>query len=106
MSDLEPISLNVVSNLEFPTTELNIGDSSSKSPSTGSFENLFKEMIGQTDKQVVGAESTIKELVAGSLEHPHQAMVKLEQAHLALQFTVQVRNKALEAYNEIMRMQI
>jgi len=40
------------------------------------------------------------------MENLHSVMIDLEKADIALQFTLQVRNRIMEAYNEIMRMQL
>lgn len=49
----------------------------------------------------------IKEkLVTGSVDDLHQVMITAEKANMALQLTVQIRNKVVEAYQEIMRMQV
>lgn len=45
-------------------------------------------------------------LASGQLEYLHQAMIAGEKASLAFDLTVQVRNKVLEAYQEIMRTQV
>jgi len=42
----------------------------------------------------------------GKEEDLHRAIIALEKANLALGLTVQVRNKVIEAYQEIMRMQM
>jgi flagellar hook-basal body complex protein FliE len=45
-------------------------------------------------------------LLTGQATSVHQVVLAAEKADLALQMTVQIRNKALDAYNEIMRMQL
>ena len=45
-------------------------------------------------------------LAAGELEDISQAVVASEKADIALQLTLQVRNKVVDAYQEIMRMQV
>ncbi|MDD2457502.1 MAG: flagellar hook-basal body complex protein FliE [Eubacteriales bacterium] len=45
-------------------------------------------------------------LLTGQATSVHQVVLAAEKADLALQLTVQIRNKALDAYNEIMRMQL
>ena len=71
-----------------------------------SFEKvLAKALDGVNDLQIQSAEMDAK-LASGQLEYVHQAMVTAEKANLALQFTVQVRNKVIEAYQEIMRSQV
>jgi len=52
------------------------------------------------------AESATRALAAGQDVPVHQVMISLEQARLDLQFTVQVRNRVLAAYHDIIGMQV
>jgi flagellar hook-basal body complex protein FliE len=71
-----------------------------------SFEKtLAKALEGVNDLQMQSADLDAK-LSTGKLEYVHQAMVMSEKATLALQLTLQVRNKVVEAYQEIMRSQM
>lgn len=45
-------------------------------------------------------------LVTGEIQDIHQVMIASEKANLAFQLTLQIRNKVVEAYQEIMRMQV
>jgi flagellar hook-basal body complex protein FliE len=47
-----------------------------------------------------------EDFAAGRTDNIHQVMIAAEKSDIALQFTMQIRNKILDAYNEIMRMQI
>ncbi|MFN0118783.1 MAG: flagellar hook-basal body complex protein FliE [Elusimicrobiota bacterium] len=71
-----------------------------------SFNHLFSEIIDQTNNNITDADKTVKDFVQGKIDNPHEVMIRLEEAHLALQFTVQMRNKVVEAYQELMRMQL
>ena len=51
------------------------------------------------------ADNLTSQVAAGNIGATQQAMVALEKASLALDFTVQVRNKVLDAYQELMRTQ-
>ena len=52
------------------------------------------------------ADDAIKELVAGRSKNIHETMLTIERADTSLKMAMQVRNKILEAYREIMRMQV
>jgi len=52
------------------------------------------------------ADTAIKELVAGRSKNIHETMLTIERADTSLKLMMQVRNKILEAYREIMRMQV
>jgi flagellar hook-basal body complex protein FliE len=46
------------------------------------------------------------QLVTGEVQDVHEVMIAAQKASLSLQMTVQVRNKVVEAYQEVMRMQL
>jgi flagellar hook-basal body complex protein FliE len=66
---------------------------------------LGRALGGVNDLQQQSAALSEK-LASGQLQYIHQANAMEEKATLALELTLQIRNKALEAYQEIMRMQI
>lgn len=70
------------------------------------FGDFIKEAINQVNSSQVQAEQMAKEYAVGNDVQLHQVIIATEKASLALQLTMQVRNKAIEAYQEIMRMQV
>lgn len=72
----------------------------------GSFSEMLAKSIGDTNDMLVGADQGAKEMAIGKTENLHEAMIGFEKAETALKLLVQVRNKALEAYNNILSMQV
>ena len=72
----------------------------------GSFSSFLQEAIGN----VVGTDYFDKlsgvQAVAGGDVDIHSAVIDAQKAEIALNLTIQIRNKLLESYQEIMRMQI
>lgn len=62
--------------------------------------------IASINDKVVGADAEVRRLALGEAGNLHEVMMRLENAKLSFELAVQVRNKLLEAYQEIMRMQI
>lgn len=62
--------------------------------------------IQTLDEQIKTSETLVQELASGQTDNLHQIMISLEKAKLSFELTLQVRNKLLEGYQEIMRMQI
>ena len=77
-------------------------------------ESGGKESFAQMlDRQVSGVNDLLSisdkkttEMAMGKTENLHDAMISIEKAESAFKFMVQLRNKAMEAYNEIIRMQV
>lgn len=57
------------------------------------------------DKQING-EHLLQDLASGKTDNIHHVMLSLEDAKLSLQLLIQVRNKLLEGYQDILRMQV
>ena len=70
------------------------------------FQDIFKQAMGSVDENLNSSEAATASLALGDGLELHQVMLAAEQASLSLQLTVQVRNKILEAYQEVMRMQV
>ena len=73
-------------------------------------EVSFKEMINQymddaNDLQIK-ADEDIQKVLAGEDIDPHKVMVAVEKANLSFELVMQIRNKMLEAYNEIIKMKM
>jgi flagellar hook-basal body complex protein FliE len=71
-----------------------------------SFGDILKTTIAQTAEQQQQADQAIQQLHAGDEKNLHEAMIAMEKADISLRYMVQVRNKAIDAYQEVMRMQV
>lgn len=73
---------------------------------TEKFGTFLQEAIDDLNKQQLGVDDMNQKFVKGEITDVHQLMVASEKASLGLELAVQVRNKAIEAYQDIMRIQI
>ena len=74
--------------------------------SGGSFQNLLGEFVGEVNAQQGAANDAVAGLMSGKNVSLHQAMISMEEASVSFQMMVEVRNKLLDSYQELMRMQI
>jgi flagellar hook-basal body complex protein FliE len=75
-------------------------------PASGGFGQLVSDVVsGVVDKQAAAAQS-VNGLMSGGNVSLHQTMIAMEEASISFQLMVEVRNKMLEAYQELMRMQV
>lgn len=71
-----------------------------------SFSAWLEQQVRATNTDVVSADTAVRQLAVGEPVNLHQVMVQLERAKLQLELVVQVRNKLLDAYQDLMKMQI
>ena len=73
---------------------------------TNHFADWMAREISATNHQVMQAERGVQRLASGDTGNLHQVMLDIEQARLQFQLLVQVRNRVLEAYQDVLRMQV
>jgi len=71
-----------------------------------SFGEILKNSLLKVNQLQLESQKLNEQLAIGNVENVHQVIIAAQKAELALQFTLQIRNKILDAYNEIMRMSI
>jgi flagellar hook-basal body complex protein FliE len=80
--------------------------SSSKSEAGVTFGQLLSNALGDVNKLQLDANQASVNLATGKVQDISEAVIATEKASMALQLTMQVRNKVIDAYQEIMRMQV
>jgi flagellar hook-basal body complex protein FliE len=81
-------------------------EASAPSGAAGDFGPWLTQALGRVNADLVQADAGLQQLATGQVENLHQVMISLEEARLGLQLVVQVRNRLLESYQEILRMQV
>ncbi len=68
------------------------------------FQEFLKQSLRETNNEMTKSDERIKEMIGGQKD-VHETMIALEEANLSLRLLLQIRNKLIAAYEEIMRMQ-
>ncbi|HSL38844.1 MAG TPA: flagellar hook-basal body complex protein FliE [Desulforhopalus sp.] len=74
-------------------------------PAKGFGESL-QNMLASVNEAQLGGDQAIERLQSGGVQNLHEVMIAVEEAEVSLRMLVQMRNRAVTAYEEIMRMQI
>lgn len=78
-----------------------------KSGNNGSdFSSWFNSELSALNTQIIDSDIALEKLASGETGNLHEVMMALEKAKTSFDLTLQVRNKLLEGYQQIMRMQI
>lgn len=99
--------INSVTSFNAISTPLNEVNSISGTENNAvSFADILKNAINNVNDLQINADNLTNDLAAGKTDNIHEVLIAGEKATVALDLTMQIRNKVLDAYNEIMRMTI
>jgi flagellar hook-basal body complex protein FliE len=77
-----------------------------KPQGTNSFGETLKQFISDVNTMQVTAQDKEMKFATGEIKDVHEVMAAAEEAGLSLQLLLELRNKALEGYKELMRIQV
>jgi flagellar hook-basal body complex protein FliE len=72
----------------------------------GIFQNVLERAIGQVEDLRQSADQSIGRFLSGEGEELHTTVMATQRAELSFELFLQMRNKVVQAYQEIMRMQM
>ncbi len=75
-------------------------------PAPASFDKLVTGLVNEVSSKQAAATEAVSGLLSGQNVSLHQTVIAAEEASISFQLMVEVRNKLLESYQELMRMQI
>ena len=70
------------------------------------FEDILNNYLDKTNDMQINADSAIQDLIAGNTSDIHSVLIATQEAQQSLELAVEVRNKLVDAYQEIMKMSI
>lgn len=70
------------------------------------FSSILKNALDQVNKLQIQSDEYKELLATGDIDNLHDITIAAEKANISLQLTLSIRNKLVEAYQEIMRMQV
>ncbi len=70
------------------------------------FSDLFREQLNQVNQLKKDSQAMTASFAAGETDNIHDVMIASEKAKVAVNLTTAVQTKVIDAYNEIMRLQV
>ncbi|MDP4097547.1 flagellar hook-basal body complex protein FliE [Paenibacillus sp. P96] len=101
---------NTMFNIQSPSVQQAASLNNSKTQETPAeslrqFGAYLEDALNQVNQQEINSQEMSNKFLIGQVD-VDQVMIASQEALLSLQFTTQIRNKAIEAYQEIMRTQL
>jgi flagellar hook-basal body complex protein FliE len=75
-------------------------------PAGGGFADMVSRGLADVNEKLNVGEAGLQRLATGDTQNLHTVMIQMEEARLSFQLLLQVRNRLLEAYQDVMKMQV
>ena len=85
---------------------LNISNTTEEKTNGTSFSNVLSDAISKVNDSEVNANNKIESLIKGEDVEMHEVMLAMQESVLSLEALIEVRNKTVEAYQEISKLQL
>lgn len=97
-----------ISSISNSIGSLSLNNSTAKIEQSGdkSFQNMLNDAITEVNNEQVKGYDSMQGIATGKVTNLQEAVQKIEEADLSMKLALEVKNKALNAYKEIMRMQV
>ncbi|HLU21908.1 MAG TPA: flagellar hook-basal body complex protein FliE [Bacillaceae bacterium] len=100
------MAINSVSIANLQPINLNNNSKQLSKKSQVSFNEILKAAVNNVNDAQVQSDIATEKLIKGEKIELHDVMITAQKASISLQLAMEVRNKAVEAYQEMMRMQV
>lgn len=97
--------MKINGNFDLPEIKRTIGQTQ-KTAEGFDFKKMLVEEVNKINDAEQESTRLDKALITGEVENIHEAMIAAQKAELTLNYAVQVKSKAVEAYKEILRLQL
>ena len=86
--------------------EVKVAGEKQQTAEGNSFGEVLTKALDDVNRAQLKADDTTKKFLTGEIQDVHQVTIVAEQARIMMQLAVEIRNKAVEAYQELSRMQV
>ncbi len=73
---------------------------------SGGFSQMVSRGLDEVNTQLMSTQTDLQQLAVGDVQNLHQVMIHMEEARMSFQLLMQVRNRVLETYQDLMKMPV
>ncbi len=89
-----------------PLSIASVTDTTKNEKSGSDFLTVLKASLNDVNNMQIKGDEALKDLATGEVKDLHQAAIAIDKAEISMKMMLEVRNKALSAYKEILRTQL
>lgn len=106
IGSVNPLASTALTRVDAPLPKIQINPQGPNAvPPAGGFGQMLEGLVSSVDAKEDAAKAVTRKVLLGETDQLHQSVIAMQEASVAFSMMVQVRNKLVESYQELMRMQ-
>ncbi|HVU31957.1 MAG TPA: flagellar hook-basal body complex protein FliE [Opitutaceae bacterium] len=107
LGSINPLSASPLTQIDTQLPKIGAGLPTTQGPApTESFGQMLDGLVSNVEAKDVNAQDLTRQVLLGKNDQLHQSVIAMQEASVAFSMMIQVRNKLVESYQELMRMQV
>src|SRR5688500_13139273 len=106
LGSINPIGASPLARIDAPLPKITLPSGPNTAAPTDGFGQMLDGIVGMVDSKQQAAGAMTRKVLLGETDQLHQSVIAMQEASVAFSMMVEVRNKVVESYQELMRMQV
>lgn len=106
IGSINPLGASPLGRVDAPLPKITLPSAPHTAAPTDGFGQMLDGIVGMVDAKQQAAGAMTRKVLMGETDQLHQSVIAMQEASVAFSMMVEVRNKLVESYQELMRMQV
>jgi flagellar hook-basal body complex protein FliE len=107
IGSVNPLQASALSRIDAPLPKIGLPQSTPNIAAPNeAFGQMLDGLVSTVESKSAAAQATTRKVLLGDSDQLHQSVIAMQEASVAFTMMVEVRNKLVESYQELMRMQV
>lgn len=106
LGSINPLGSSPLTRIDAPLPKITLPSGPQPTAPADGFGQMLDGIVGMVDAKQQAASSMTRKVLMGETDQLHQSVIAMQEASVAFTMMVEVRNKLVESYQELMRMQV
>jgi flagellar hook-basal body complex protein FliE len=106
LGSINPLGSSPLTRIDSPLPKITLPSGPQTASPTEGFGQMLDGIVGMVDAKQQAAGAMTRKVLLGETDQLHQSVIAMQEASVAFSMMVEVRNKLVESYQELMRMQV
>lgn len=107
IGSVNPLQTSALTRVDAPLPKISLPPAPAGIPGhNAGFESMLDGLVSSVEAKTAEAQATTRKVLLGDTDQLHQSVIAMQEASVAFTMMVEVRNKLVESYQELMRMQV